>query len=83
MSAEGAALTAEGTGTFRDCLAFRGGLATEWLGGKEGVEVGVVVAVVDDGSDSADMELEPLGELVGGGPLEEGGAAEFVAALGR
>ena len=41
MSGQGAALTAEGTGTFRDCLAFRGGLATEWLGGKEGVEVGV------------------------------------------
>ena len=80
---QGAALTAEGTGTFLDCLAFRGGLATERLGGKEGVEVGVAREVVDDGSDGADMELEPLGELVGGGPLEEVGAAEFVAALGR
>ena len=29
------------------------------------------------------MELGPLGELVGGGPLEEVGAAEFVATLGR
>ena len=29
------------------------------------------------------MELEPLGELVGGGALEEVGAADLVAALGR
>jgi hypothetical protein len=69
--------------TFLDRLAFRGGLATERLGGEEGVDVGVTREVVDDGSDGADVELEPLGELVGGGTLEEVGAAELVATLGR
>ena len=80
---EGRAWAAEGAGTFLNRLAFRGGLATERLGGKEGVDVGVVREVVDDGSDGADMELEPLGELVGGGILKEVGAAELVVTLGR
>ena len=63
--------------------AFRGGLATGRRGGEEGVDVGVASEVADDGSDGADMELEPLGELFGGGTLEEVGAADLVAALGR
>ena len=66
-----------------DRRAFRGGLATGPVGGEEGAEVGVAREVADDGADGADMELKPLGELVGGGALEEVGAADLVAALGR
>jgi hypothetical protein len=80
---QGSALAAKGPGTFLDRLAFRGGLATELPGGEEGIDVGAAREVVDERADGADMELEPLGELVGGGTLEEGGAAEFVATLGR
>jgi hypothetical protein len=65
---QGGALRAEGRGTFLDRLAFRGGLATEPLGGKEGVDVRVACEVVDDGPDGADMELEASGELVAVAP---------------
>jgi hypothetical protein len=79
----GGAWAAKGPGTFLDRLASRGGLATEPLGGEDGVDVGVAREVMDEGADGADMELESLCESVGGGALEEVGAADLVAALSR
>jgi hypothetical protein len=38
---------------------------------------------MDESADSADMELESLCELVGGGAVEEVGAADLVAAPSR
>jgi hypothetical protein len=73
-------LAAKGSGAFLDRLAFRGGLTAERSGGEEGIDVGVAREVMDERADGADMELEPLGELFGGGAFEEVGAAGLVAA---
>src|SRR5512142_2932153 len=51
--------------------------------GEERVSVGGASEVADDGSDGANMEMEPLGELVGGCALAEVSAADLVAALSR
>ena len=64
-----------------DCHAFRGGLATGPGGGEEGVDVGVASEVSDNGSHRANMELEVLGELVGGCAFGEVSTADLVAAL--
>ena len=80
---QGGALAAQGSGTFLDGLAFRCGLATELPGGEEGIDVGVAREVLDESADGADMELELLCELFGGGGLEEVGAADLVVALSR
>jgi hypothetical protein len=63
---QGSPLAAECAGPFVDRRAFRGGLATGLGSGEERVDVGFTSEVSDDSSDGADMELEPLGELVGG-----------------
>src|SRR5512140_1609255 len=76
-------LAAERAGPLVDCHAFRGGLATGPGGGEEGVDVGVASEVSDKGSHRANMELEVLGELVGGCAFGEGSTADLVAAVRR
>jgi hypothetical protein len=49
-----------------DRRVFWGGLATGPDGGKEGLDVGVASEVPDKGAHGIAVELEPLGELVGG-----------------
>ena len=80
---QGGALAAELAGPVVDRVAFRGRLATGLRGGEERVDVRVAREVADDRADGADMEMELLGEFVGGGTLVEVSAADLVAALGR
>jgi hypothetical protein len=74
-------LASEFAGPLLDGHAFRGGFGTGPFVGEEGVDIWVAGKVSDDGPDGTDMELEPLGELVGGGALVEVSAADLVAAL--
>ena len=78
---QGSPLAAEFAGPLVDRIAFRGRLAPGPGGGEEGVDVGVASEVADDRPDGIDMELEPLGDVIGGRGLVEVGAADLVVAL--
>src|SRR5512142_106494 len=77
----GVPLTAEFAGSVLDRRAFRGVFGTGPVGGEERVDIWVASEVSDNDTDGADMELEPLGELVGGRAFVEVSAADLVAAL--
>ena len=78
---QGRTFTSKFAGSLVDGRSFRGGLGTGPVDGEEQVDVWVASEVSDDGADGADMELEPLGELIGCCVFVEVGAADLIVAL--
>ena len=78
---QGLSLVAKRAGPLLDRRAFRGGFGTGPVRGEEGVDIWVASEVSDDGTDGTDMELEPLGKLIGGRAFVEVSAADLVVAL--
>jgi hypothetical protein len=79
---QGGPLAAEFAGPLVDGVTSRGCLAAGPGDGEERADVGGTGEVADDRTNGTDMEMEPLGDFVGGDRFVEVSATDLVVTLG-